>query len=244
MEVRLASLESARSATEEKLNKDMQGLLAEQNRRAMELEALKKRLQEMDKVLEGLKSEMVHYRETKTQLGMIGDRINQFHNRLAIMESNVATASPKRRGGEVVIGKSGNITHEAVSNEKMHKDMAKLYDDAYLLFKQKRFSRARADFAELLKRFPNSEFSADAVFWIAESYFLERKDEEAILEYEKVIKKYPNNKRIPEAMLKQGMAFARIGDVQSARIIFQRIIQMFPGSASARNAQKELEKVN
>lgn len=235
-------LERSLNVSGENVGKGIKGLQAEQADKGVEIEALKKRFREIEGALENLKTELANYREIKAQVGMLGDRANQFHNRLAMMENSIATITAKG-GGEVVLTKSGNVTLEAIGNDKTHSDMSNLYNKAYRLFKQRRFDRARADFLELLRRFPNSEYSADATFWIAETYFLEKENEKAILEYEKIIKEYPDSNKIHSALLKQGMAFARIGDTQSAQIIFKRIIQAFPNTAQAHSAQQQLNEI-
>ncbi len=85
--------------------------------------------------------------------------------------------------------------------------------------------------------------SDNAQFWIGESYFSEGKFEKAILEYEKVIKNYPEGDKVPPSFLKQGLAFAQLGDKTSARMILQQIIKDYPNTSSARTARTKLNEL-
>lgn len=239
---KLDSLGKSLNTLEENVGSDVRFLRAEQANKSSELDALKSRLREVEATLNNLRAELANYREIKTQVGMLGDRANQFHNRLAIMENNIAMMRAKG-SGEVVLNKEGNVTLDVMGNDRAREEMSNLYGRASKLFKQRRFDRARAEFLELLRRFPNSEYSADATFWIAEAYFLEKENEKAILEYEKLIKEYPDSNKIPSAMLKQGIAFANLGDTQSARMIYKRIIQTFPNTTQALSAQQYLNEI-
>jgi tol-pal system protein YbgF len=114
------------------------------------------------------------------------------------------------------------------------------YASAYELFKDGKFERARDAFQNFLKQYPNTEYSDNAQFWIAECYYFEKKYENAILEYEKVAKNYPEGDKVPHALLKQGISFLNLGDKASAKLILQKIIKEYPNTNQARTAKAKL----
>jgi TolA-binding protein len=67
--------------------------------------------------------------------------------------------------------------------------------------------------------------------------------EEAILEYQKVISEYPKSNKMPDSLLKQGMAFAKLGDNESAKIVLNKLIKKYPKSPQAGVAKKKLVRI-
>jgi TolA-binding protein len=65
--------------------------------------------------------------------------------------------------------------------------------------------------------------------------------DQAILEFDAVRRKYPNGDKVPAALLKQGFAFAELGDRVDARLILQELIERYPLSAEATKAKERLK---
>lgn len=124
---------------------------------------------------------------------------------------------------------------------KTDRDVA--YAAAYDIFKEGKYERARQDFQNFLKQFPDSEYSDNALFWIAESFYFENRFDKAIPEYEKVIKNYPDGNKFSHALLKLGISYAALGDKAKARTILQQVIKDFPNTAQARTARTKLSEV-
>lgn len=127
-----------------------------------------------------------------------------------------------------------------LSKGKPSSDKESAYASAYDLFKDGKFDKAREAFQNFLKQYPDTEYSDNAQFWIAECYYFENKYENAILEYEKVAKNYPEGDKVPYALLKQGIAFLNLGDKASAKLILQRVIKDYPHTNQARTAKAKL----
>lgn len=121
-------------------------------------------------------------------------------------------------------------------------DPEELYSHAYSIYKKGRYPEAREAFLKFLHKFPQTELSDNAQFWIGECYYKEKNYEKAILAYEEVIQKYPQGNKIPDALLKEALCFRAIGDKTSSDIIFQRVIEKYPESPQAEIARKELNK--
>lgn len=122
-------------------------------------------------------------------------------------------------------------------------DKEKAYSDAYQIFKDGNYDKARMEFQNFLATYPDSEYSDNAQFWVGECYFFEKKYEAAILEYEKVTKNYPNGNKVPYALLKQGLSFLKLGDKTSAKLLFQEVIKNYPNTNQARIARSSLQEI-
>jgi tol-pal system protein YbgF len=114
------------------------------------------------------------------------------------------------------------------------------YQQGMELFKEKDFNGAEKLFQSYVDKNPDGKLTDNAFFWIGEcEYNLEHFDE-AILAYQKVISQFPKSNKAPDALLKQGMAFAKLGDKQSARIVLEKLIKQHPGSEQAARAKKQI----
>ncbi|MBS3732153.1 MAG: tol-pal system protein YbgF [Desulfobacterales bacterium] len=115
-----------------------------------------------------------------------------------------------------------------------------LYGTAKQAYDNGEYQTAVQGFELFLEKFPDSKNADNARFWIGEVYFAEKWYEKAILEYENVIKNYPEGNKVRGAYLKQGMAFAKLGENANARLILQTLIQKYPDSDEAEIARKKL----
>jgi len=65
---------------------------------------------------------------------------------------------------------------------------------------------------------------------------------QAILAYQKVIYRHPKgNSKAPNAMLRQGRAFFKIGDKTRSRLLLKKIVKKYPGSSEAKIAKTWLK---
>lgn len=115
------------------------------------------------------------------------------------------------------------------------------YQSAKQAFDRGDFEAARTGFEEFVKRHPNSKDADNAQFWIGEIYYSEKWYEKAILEYQNVIEKYPTGNKVPAALLKQGLAFASIGDKPNAKLILEELRRKYPDSNEAKIAAEQLK---
>ena len=118
-----------------------------------------------------------------------------------------------------------------------------LYNAAYSKLKAEDLEGARAGFKKFLEVYPHNELSDNAQFWIGESYFREKKYEEAVVEFEEVVKKYPKENKVPDAMLKEGLAFYELNKEKEAKYILKKLIDKYPKSDQAKIAKSKLEEM-
>jgi len=126
-------------------------------------------------------------------------------------------------------------------------DKALTEDETYLMAKQAfdkgEYDAAREGFQELITRYPKSKNADNAQFWIGEIYYREKWYEKAIVEYQKVIESYPKGNKVRSALLKQGYAFANIGDTANASLILKDLIRKYPDSNEATIAKRKLKQL-
>jgi TolA-binding protein len=62
----------------------------------------------------------------------------------------------------------------------------------------------------------------------------------AILEFQKVIVEFPQHSKTPEALYKQGLSFEKLGDSETARIVYNKLLDNYPKSDQVQSSQKRL----
>ena len=101
--------------------------------------------------------------------------------------------------------------------------------------------RARELLQDFLAKFPQDELAGNAQYWLGESYYAERKWNDAIVEFQKVLKEHKGSEKAPDALLKIGMAFEAQGDCQNALLFFDEVLQSHARSAPARLAKERAQ---
>jgi tol-pal system protein YbgF len=135
----------------------------------------------------------------------------------------------------------------AAKSKKSLESAAKLYDEAHIALKQKKFGEARRKFERFIKEHPKESLTPNAYFWIGEIYYAEKKYEDAILAYEDFLKKYPNHDKAKSAMLKQGYSFLNLSGKNNklaGRDILETLTEKYPKSKEAELAKKKLKETS
>ncbi len=117
-------------------------------------------------------------------------------------------------------------------------DVALLKDGSDKLAK-KNYVMARESFSALIKNYPKSELTDSAQFQLAESYFGEKKYENAILAYQVVIAKYLKSSNRAAALYKQARSFEKIGDTVNALARDKDLLKVYPNSPEAGLVRKK-----
>lgn len=131
---------------------------------------------------------------------------------------------------------------EAKSKEVVQTPEA-LYQQALDTFRAGDASKARELFSRFLESNPTHDLVANAHYWLGETFYAEKKFDQAILEFQEIIKNFPKKEKVPAAMLKQAMAFREIGDVKSARYVLKKLQDDFPLSDEAQKAKERLKEM-
>jgi len=65
----------------------------------------------------------------------------------------------------------------------------------------------------------------------------------AVLAYQEVISKFPKSNKLRPCMLKQGMAFYKLGKKKAGKLVLKDLIKKFPHTVEARRAKGFLASV-
>jgi len=161
-------------------------------------------------------------------------------------EKATSAAGPRTISPENVKKKIDGTTSSKApqTGDKTVGDPAKkLYDSGMAAFAAKKFQDAYASFTNYIDKYPKGKLIANARFWLGDSLYGQGEYELAILEYQKVIADYPKHDKAPAALLKQGLAFEKLKDTETAKLVYYKLDDDYPDSKEAAAGKKRLQKL-
>ncbi len=242
----------------------------ENTRQKKTINSLKKNNELNKKGYASLKAELKNYRITVRRLkGVIEETDHKFKNLDNKSESDAKEKEIKRLKNKVqevskrIVELEQYIGIEAsakVPDEVLQKDVdaenkdddlkitqkdgkekpEAIYKRAKTFLDEEKYDSARLEFEKFINLFPDSKNADNARFWIADTYYREKWYQKAILEYQKVIEKYSTGNKVSAAYLKQGYAFAELGEEANSRLMLKQLIKKYPDSHEASLAEKKL----
>lgn len=181
----------------------------------------------------------------RTDRAVSESRMDELQTRLEILESlvkenryKIAQLSMRRRPTEAPADTTPAFADTSITQASV---ATHLYETAYVDFVKGNFQSAITGFRDFVKRFPMTDFSDDAQFMIAQSFFVLAEYQEAIAEFRKVLDDYPSGDRVAEAMYKLGLCYLEIEDIETARQYFQILVSRYPTAVETKQAQDMLD---
>jgi tol-pal system protein YbgF len=119
------------------------------------------------------------------------------------------------------------------------------FDAALGYLRQKEYENAEKGFSAFLQKNPKNRMTADAVYYLGETYFQRGRQREAAEQYLKISTNYSTSAHAPEAMLRLGLALYALGAKEQACATFDEVPRKYPNAAAAikANAEKEAQRV-
>ena len=117
------------------------------------------------------------------------------------------------------------------------------YRQAFNLLKQARYNEAVMALRGFLTRHPDSEFAANAQFWLAEAYYVNSLFGLALAEYSALTQLYPDSPKLTQAKLKAAFCRHELGQVETALQQLEDLVREHPGTTAASLAQDRLAAI-
>lgn len=105
------------------------------------------------------------------------------------------------------------------------------------------WSSAINGFEAFLRAFPRSEAAGEAQFYIGETHSAQGRWRDAVTAYGTVTQQYTTSPLVPDAYYKQGLAYERLGQADSARMSWDTVIKTYPDSDAGRLAKQNLDRL-
>lgn len=114
------------------------------------------------------------------------------------------------------------------------------YLKSFGLYSANNFSAAIESFESFLNNNPQSDYAANAVYWIGECHYTLSDLPKAKEAFSKVAELYPKSPKVPDALLKLGYTLAAMKEKEKAAGVFEKIITSYPSSHAAIKARERL----
>ena len=117
------------------------------------------------------------------------------------------------------------------------------YDQAFQALKDLRYADAAEEFQAFLTRYPNSEYSDNAQYWLGESYYVTRNYDLALGAFQDLLDTFPESPKAPDALLKIGYTHYELEQWDSARAALTQVQEKYPESTLSRLAENRLRSM-
>lgn len=161
---------------------------------------------------------------------LLQDRLRIISGRLSMLESAERPSATIE-----LVNKEGGT-------EGREESVQAAYIKAFGLFSENNYSAAAEAFDAFITAYPESEYAANARYWLGECYFSLGRYNEAVDSFSRVLEMNPAPKRAADSMFRIGTAWYSLGDTAKGKAAFRLLLEKHPGSEAADLARKQLEK--
>jgi tol-pal system protein YbgF len=117
------------------------------------------------------------------------------------------------------------------------------YAAAYNDFLRGNYDLAVQSFKLYRQQFPTSPLADNALYWIGECHFSQRKFVEAIDAFDELILTYPQGDKAAAAYLKKGLSFVELGKKDEALAALKILVAKYPLEEESRIAQDKIKEL-
>jgi len=201
-----------------------------------------------------LKSEadmQVRLQELSAQIEQLEAKLDDTNYRLAQLSQAIAATNQElksfRNAPPVYLTPPGEGTAaeggDPVAARPPTTEPGSLYQTAYNDYLRGNYDFAVRQFEDYLRSFPETDLADNAVYWIGECYYRERRFRQAIEQFDQVLNRYPRSDKLPSAVLKKGYAHLELGERSQGVVQLRYVVREFPNSDEANLARDRLREI-
>ncbi|HXU46327.1 MAG TPA: tetratricopeptide repeat protein, partial [Thermoanaerobaculia bacterium] len=88
-----------------------------------------------------------------------------------------------------------------------------------------------------------TDLSDNALYWIGEGFYRQKKFRQAIGQYDQMLSRFPKSDKAASATLKRGYSYLELGERTKGLLQLQRVVRDFPTSDEANLARQRLKEI-
>lgn len=134
-----------------------------------------------------------------------------------------------------------NVQSQAVAGSPVDEKAA--YDQAFQALKELRYADAAEEFQAFIERYPDSEYTDNAQYWLGESYYVTRNYDIALTAFQTLLDRFPDSPKAPDALLKVGYTHYELEQWDSARAALTQVQELYPDTTLSRLAENRLRSM-
>jgi tol-pal system protein YbgF len=118
------------------------------------------------------------------------------------------------------------------------------YQQALDALKTRDYTRAEGTLRDFPQRYPQSALLDNAKYWLGETFYVQRKYEDALQAFQRVLREHPDSGKVPDSLLKAGYSEYELKKYREARDFLNRVVRQFPDAPAAASARERLARMN
>ncbi|MCU0304190.1 MAG: tol-pal system protein YbgF [Thermoanaerobaculales bacterium] len=236
-EVQQARAESLDKHDLQTMESRLQEMSAQTMRSNADLAAELRRLQEE---IEGLHASL---ELTTRQLQDISQELAATRPRMATGATlpPVSAAADSAAGGAAAGGAAGPEAEAVPAPAASTPE--ELYRSAYEDYMRGNYDLASQGFRDYMDRWPSTELTDNALYWIGECHDAQGEPERALEVFTRVLEEYPTSDKAAAAQLKKGLLYLKMGDQAQGVVHLQYVVYEYPGTREADLARERLRSL-
>jgi tol-pal system protein YbgF len=124
--------------------------------------------------------------------------------------------------------------------ESAGEDEKAAYDRAFRALRETRYADAAEGFDQFLQDYPDSGYAPNALYWLAETYYVTRDFQTALDYFDDLLQRFPDSSKQGDALLKIGFSHYELENWNEARAALEQVRSQYPGTTLARLAEGRL----
>lgn len=121
-----------------------------------------------------------------------------------------------------------------------------LYEDAFADVRDQKYDEAEGKFKQFISRFPGHPLSANAEYWLGETYYVRGEYKEAARTFAQGYQNYPKSGKAEDSLYKLALSLGRMGKKDDACLSLRQMQKDFGGDTGPLHlkAQAEIKQMN
>lgn len=116
------------------------------------------------------------------------------------------------------------------------------YETAMALYKAGEVAGAERAFELFARAHAQHDYADNALYWKGEAAYDQQHFDDALGAFTEVVERYGGGNKAPDALLKIGLCYGRLGDTANARDVLAGLVDAYPNARPAELARERLEE--
>lgn len=198
---------------------------------------IEKKLQQLTRLLDARNKAQVRM---QTQLDEISQEMNQMKGSIELFNHKLEQVETRQRNLYQSIGSNKPSDTKTEEDTTGGADKIAYQKAVNLVLVNKEFTQAITAFEAFIIDNPESSYVANSHYWLGQLLYKQKKRKEARNAFLTVSEKFPESTKHPDALFKIGIIDEYLGDIDSAKTFYNKVLTEFPDSSAAGLSKKRL----
>lgn len=117
------------------------------------------------------------------------------------------------------------------------------YETAMALYKAGQIAGAERAFAIFAREHGAHDYADNALYWKGEAAYDQEKFDDALAAFTEVVERYGGGNKAPDALLKIGLCYGKLGDSENAKDVLSGLVAAYPDAGASDIARQRLDEL-